>query len=61
MDIAATSLFVQQQAYGQLATGQSMLKQNANSEKQTAAILEKAITAAASSDGSRGTNLDILV
>lgn len=61
MDIASTALFVQQQAYGQMATGQSMIKQNAKAEQQTAAILEKAITAAGSSDGSRGSNLDIFV
>ena len=61
MDIAATTLFAQQQALSHLASGQAALKSTANGEKQTAAILEKAITAAASSDGSRGTNLDIFV
>ena len=61
MDIASTSLFAQQQVGSQLQMGQSMLKANAKSEQQTAAILSEAITAAGSADGKRGTRLDITV
>ena len=61
MDITATSLFAQQQATSQLQTAQALLKSNAKAEQQTAAILEQAITAAGSIDGSRGNILDITV
>lgn len=61
MDIQAKALYAQQQAYAQLQAGQAGLKSAAKTEQKTAAILEQAISAAASPDGSRGTNLDILV
>lgn len=61
MDIAATSLFVQQQAYGQLQTGNAMIKQAAKQEQQTAAILAQAVEAASNPGSTRGTQLDITV
>jgi hypothetical protein len=61
MDIQATSLFAQQQASTQLQLGQAVLKSGVKAEQQTAAILDRAISAAGSSEGTRGTKLDILV
>jgi len=59
MDIAATSLFIQQQAYGQMQTGQAMVKQALKQDQAIANILDTAVQAAAGAQ--RGTQLDITV
>lgn len=59
MDITATSLFVQQQAYGQMQTGQTMIKQAARQDQAIATILDQAVQGAPASG--RGGNLDITV
>ncbi|MCB1538136.1 MAG: hypothetical protein H6865_06445 [Rhodospirillales bacterium] len=61
MDITNTSLLAQQQSLSHLSLGQSMLKQNARQERQTATILADAVESAANSGSMRGTNLDISV
>lgn len=62
MDVNTLSTFGHQQALGQLNLQQSMLKQNAKSEQQTATILANAIEGAQSSgNATRGVNLDITV
>ena len=60
MDVSA-SLVAQQQAYGRMQLGQSMLKNAAQQDKNTANILSEAIEAAGNGGGTRGTNLDISV
>lgn len=62
MDINSTALFGQKQALGQLNLQQSLLKQNAKQQQQTAVILAQAVEAASSSgNATRGVNLDISV
>lgn len=61
MDIAHSSLAALQSGSGQLSAGVTAIKSTLNSERQVAAILENAITAATPADGSRGTKLDITV
>ena len=54
-----SSMFVQQQAYGQMATGQAMIKQAAKQDQAIATILDNAVQAAPGAG--RGTQLDIVV
>lgn len=61
MDIASTPILAQQLMLKQQQMGIAMVKANADQEKAIATILDQAIQAAAPSDGSRGTQLDIVV
>ncbi|HEY8963181.1 MAG TPA: hypothetical protein VIN59_01830 [Alphaproteobacteria bacterium] len=62
MDIAATSVLAYKLAQGQQNMGMAMLKQAVQGEAAVAnTIMENAVQAVASADGSRGNNLDITV
>ena len=61
MDINASSILAYKLAAGQQQMSMAMLKQSAKADQQTATILANAIEATGSSDGSRGTQLDVTV